>query len=70
MAVADRPEEFPDFTQFYIDSAPDGDTLKLYALMDQAGFRGIAVDRDLAGRERVISGMLAEASVTGGAGDG
>ena len=34
VAVADRPEEFPDFTQFYIDSAPDGDTLKLYALME------------------------------------
>jgi glucans biosynthesis protein len=34
VAVADRPEEFPDFTEFYIDSAPDGDTLTLYALME------------------------------------
>jgi periplasmic glucans biosynthesis protein len=34
VAVADRPEEFPDFTNFYIDSAPDGDTLTLYALME------------------------------------
>jgi glucans biosynthesis protein len=34
VAVADRPEEFPDFTQFYIDSAPDGQTLTLYALME------------------------------------
>jgi periplasmic glucans biosynthesis protein len=34
VAVADRPEEFPDFTDFYIDSAADGDTLTLYALME------------------------------------
>ena len=34
IAVADRPEEFPDFTNFYIDSAPDGDTMTLYALME------------------------------------
>ncbi len=34
VAVADRPEEFPDFTEFYVDSAPDGDTLTLYALME------------------------------------
>src|SRR5271170_2253390 len=34
VAAADRPEEFPDFTQFYIDSAPDGQTLTLYALME------------------------------------
>ncbi len=34
VAVADRPEEFPDFTNFYVDSAPDGDTLTLYALME------------------------------------
>jgi glucans biosynthesis protein len=35
VAVADRPEEFPDFTQFYIDSAsPDPDSLLLYALME------------------------------------
>src|SRR5579871_3352825 len=34
VAVADRPEEFPDFTQFYIDSRADGDTLTLFALME------------------------------------
>ena len=34
VAVADRPEEFPDFTDFYIDSAPDGDMMTLYALME------------------------------------
>ena len=35
VAVADRPEEFPDFTQFYIESgSPADDTLKLYALME------------------------------------
>jgi glucans biosynthesis protein len=34
VAVADRPEEFPDFTEFYIDSSPDGQTLTLYALME------------------------------------
>ena len=34
VAVADRPEEFPDFTDFYIDAAPDGDTMTLYALME------------------------------------
>jgi glucans biosynthesis protein len=33
VAVADRPEEFPDFTDFYIESAVDGDTITLYALM-------------------------------------
>ena len=34
VAVADRAEEFPDFTDFYIDAAPDGDTMTLYALME------------------------------------
>jgi glucans biosynthesis protein len=34
VAVPDRPEEFPDFTDFYIDSAPDGDVMTLYALME------------------------------------
>ena len=33
VAVADRPEEFPDFTDFYIESAA-GDTITLYALME------------------------------------
>jgi release factor glutamine methyltransferase len=31
---------------------------KLYALMDQAGFHSIDVDKDLAGRDRVIAGRL------------
>jgi glucans biosynthesis protein len=34
VAVADRPEEFPDFTQFYVDSQPSDDTLIVYALME------------------------------------
>ncbi len=34
VAVADRPEEFPDFTEFYIDSAARDETLTLYALME------------------------------------
>jgi len=34
VAVADRAEEFPDFTQFYIDSQASGDTLIVYALME------------------------------------
>jgi len=34
VAVADRPEEFPDFTNFYIDAKSDDDTLILYALME------------------------------------
>ena len=34
VAVADHPEEFPDFTQFYIVSAPDDDTMTLYALLE------------------------------------
>ena len=34
VAVSDRPEEFPDFTNFYIDSKSEDDTLTLYALME------------------------------------
>src|ERR1700677_1975791 len=34
VAVADRPEEFPDFTQFFIDSKEGEDQLSLYALME------------------------------------
>jgi glucans biosynthesis protein len=33
VAVADRPEEFPDFTDFYIEPGA-GDTITLYGLMD------------------------------------
>jgi hypothetical protein len=31
---------------------------KLYAFMDQAGFRSIDVEKDLAGARRVIAGRL------------
>ena len=34
VAVADRAEEFPDFTQFYIDSQQDDETLIVYAMME------------------------------------
>ena len=34
VAVADRPEEFPDFTQFFIDSKEGEDSVLLYALME------------------------------------
>ena len=34
VAVADRPEEFPDFTQFYVDAQQSDDTLIVYALME------------------------------------
>src|SRR5271167_801865 len=34
VAVADRPEEFPDFTQFFIDSKEAEDSVLLYALME------------------------------------
>lgn len=34
VAVADRPEEFPDFTNFYIDGQQNGDEMTLYALME------------------------------------
>ena len=34
VAVADRSEEFPDFTHFYIDSKAEDDTLTLYAMME------------------------------------
>src|SRR6202451_2678265 len=34
VAVADRSEEFPDFTNFYFDSKETGDTVLLYALME------------------------------------
>ncbi len=34
VAVADRPEEFPDFTQFFIDSKEGEDSMLLYALME------------------------------------
>jgi release factor glutamine methyltransferase len=45
-----------------VEAAPD-QFLKLFALMDQSGFRHIEVEKDLAGRERVISGMRETAAV-------
>jgi glucans biosynthesis protein len=34
VAVAGKPEEFPDFTKFYIDEAESGDSLAVYALLE------------------------------------
>jgi glucans biosynthesis protein len=34
VAVDDHPEEFPDFTQFYIDSNEGSDSVVIYALME------------------------------------
>lgn len=34
VAVAERKEEFPDFTKFYIDRAEAGDSLTIYALLE------------------------------------
>ncbi len=34
VAVAGKPEEFPDFTKFYIDRAETGDSLTFYALLE------------------------------------
>ncbi len=40
-AVADRPEEFPDFTRFYIETpAGGGDSLTVYALLDGPSVTG------------------------------
>ncbi len=40
-AVADRDEEFPDFTKFYIETPTDGsDTLVIYALLDGPSVTG------------------------------
>jgi glucans biosynthesis protein len=41
VAVADRPEEFPDFTQFYIDSNASKDSLVVYALMEGPSIVGV-----------------------------
>jgi release factor glutamine methyltransferase len=40
-----------------LEAAPE-QQLRLYALMDQAGFRNLAVDRDLSGKARVIWGAI------------
>ena len=34
VAVAGKPEEFPDFTKFYIDRTQTGDSLTIYVLLD------------------------------------
>ena len=34
VAVAGKPEEFPDFTKFYIDGADAGNSLTIYALLE------------------------------------
>src|SRR5208282_3976979 len=41
VAVVDRPEEFPDFTQFYIDSKESEDTVVLYAVMEGPSIVGV-----------------------------
>jgi glucans biosynthesis protein len=40
VAVAGRAEEFPAFTQFYVDSAETADTVTLYALMEGPSIAG------------------------------
>jgi glucans biosynthesis protein len=40
VAVAGKPEEFPDFTKFYIDSAQAGDAITVYALVDGPSLAG------------------------------
>ena len=40
VAVADRPEEFPDFTNFFIDSKEGADSVVIYALMDGPSIAG------------------------------
>ncbi|VTZ50610.1 Glucans biosynthesis protein D 2 [Methylocella tundrae] len=40
VAVAGKPEEFPDFTKFYIDGAHATDSLTVYALLDGPSITG------------------------------
>jgi glucans biosynthesis protein len=40
VAVAGKPEEFPDFTKFYIDGAGSGDSLTIYALLEGPSLAG------------------------------
>jgi glucans biosynthesis protein len=40
VAVAGKPEEFPDFTKFYIDGADSGDSLTIYALLEGPSLAG------------------------------
>ncbi|MBV8473322.1 MAG: glucan biosynthesis protein D, partial [Hyphomicrobiales bacterium] len=41
VAVADRSEEFPDFTNFYIDSKEGADNILVYALMEGPSIVGV-----------------------------
>jgi len=41
VAVADRPEEFPDFTQIYIDESAPQNGLTLYALVEGPSIVGV-----------------------------
>src|SRR5271170_3320311 len=41
VAVDDRPEEFPDFTNFYVDSKEGEDTILIYALMEGPSIEGV-----------------------------
>jgi periplasmic glucans biosynthesis protein len=40
VAVAGKPEEFPDFTKFYIDAAESQDGLTIYALLEGPSIAG------------------------------
>jgi glucans biosynthesis protein len=40
VAVAGKPEEFPDFTKFYIDGSPSGESIIVYALVDSPSLTG------------------------------
>lgn len=40
VAVSDRSEEFPDFTQFFIESAEGADSIVIYALMEGPSISG------------------------------
>ena len=41
VAVPDRPEEFPDFTNFYVDSKEDDDRVLIYALLEGPSIVGV-----------------------------
>ena len=41
VAVADRSEEFPDFTDFYVDSKEGDDNVLIYALMEGPSIVGV-----------------------------
>jgi glucans biosynthesis protein len=34
VAVVDRPEEFPDFKNFFVEPGPDGESITVYALLE------------------------------------